>query len=344
MRSMEYGLFFFAAANKATRGGIYDLFTDSVRFADEAGFSSVWTPERHFHEFGGYYPNPAVTGAAAAAMTSRIDIRAGSVVLPLHHPVRVAEEWSVVDNLSGGRVGVSFASGWNRNDFVLAGEPYEKRQEVFWRSIDDVRALWRGEPVTLTDASGEQHSPVLHPRPVQPDLPIWVTTGGSAETAKRAGHAGANLLTHMLGQSFEDIRELIAGYRAARAQHAGDGKVTLMLHTFVHDEAAGPALEPLKHYLRSSIGLSTDSLARLGVDVPTDELTDDDWEVLLEFAASRYLESSSLIGSLDRCRQTVELLTEIGVDEIGCLIDFGIEDSLVRRGLTLLDTLRGATA
>ena len=69
------------------------------------GFKAVWTPERHFHAFGGLYPNPAVTSAAVAAITTRVRVRAGSVVLPLHNPIRVAEEWAVVDNLSQGRVG-----------------------------------------------------------------------------------------------------------------------------------------------------------------------------------------------------------------------------------------------
>ena len=61
------------------------------------------------HRFGGLYPNPSVAGAALAAITERVDIRAGSCVLPLHDPIRVAEEWSLVDNLSNGRVGISFA-------------------------------------------------------------------------------------------------------------------------------------------------------------------------------------------------------------------------------------------
>ncbi len=59
----------------------------------------MWTPERHFHSFGGLYPNPSVTSAALATI-ERVDLRAGGVVMPLHHPVRVAEEWSVVFNLS----------------------------------------------------------------------------------------------------------------------------------------------------------------------------------------------------------------------------------------------------
>jgi alkanesulfonate monooxygenase SsuD/methylene tetrahydromethanopterin reductase-like flavin-dependent oxidoreductase (luciferase family) len=80
-----------------------------------------------------------------AAVTDHIEIRAGSVVLPLHNPLRVAEEWSVVDNLSHGRTAISFASGWHPDDFVLAPEQYKKRKEILLRDIDVVRRLWRGE-------------------------------------------------------------------------------------------------------------------------------------------------------------------------------------------------------
>ncbi len=75
------------------------------------GFEAAWTPERHFHEFGGIFPNPSVTSAVLTAMTERVKIRTGSCVLPLHSPIRVAEEWSFVDVLSKGRVGASFAAG-----------------------------------------------------------------------------------------------------------------------------------------------------------------------------------------------------------------------------------------
>ena len=85
----------------------YRLLLEGAKFADREGFTAVWTPERHFHAFGGLYPNPSVASAAIAALTTRVQIRAGSVVLPLHHPARVAEEWALVDNLSQGRVGIS---------------------------------------------------------------------------------------------------------------------------------------------------------------------------------------------------------------------------------------------
>ena len=80
-----------------------------------------------------------------AAVTERVAVRACSVVAPLHHPARIAEEWSVVDNLSGGRVGVAFASGWHSVDFVLRPQSYKRRKDVLIEHIEAVRRLWRQE-------------------------------------------------------------------------------------------------------------------------------------------------------------------------------------------------------
>src|SRR5437016_13039871 len=127
---------------------------EGAKFADRHGFAAVWTPERHFHEFGGLYPNPSVTSAAIAMVTKTIQIRSGSVVAPLHTPIRIAEEWSVVDNLSNGPVAISFASGRMPEDVVREPDNYATRKDVMLRSIETVRKLWRGEAIALPSPLG----------------------------------------------------------------------------------------------------------------------------------------------------------------------------------------------
>jgi natural product biosynthesis luciferase-like monooxygenase protein len=250
----SFSLFYFASAE----GGLdqYRLLLDGARFADARGFEAVWTPERHFHAFGGIYPNPAVTGAAVAAVTHRVHVRGGSVVLPLHHPARVAEEWAVVDSISGGRAGVAFASGWQPNDFVLRPEAYADHKAVMTRDIEVVRRLWRGESVELPGVNGRMVPVRTLPRPVQPELPVWLTAAGRPETYRQAGLIGARVLTHLLGQSMEELGAKLALYRQAwrEAGHAGEGRVTLMLHTLIgRDESEVKALvkRPLTEYLRA---------------------------------------------------------------------------------------------
>ena len=88
-------------------------------------------------------------------------------MLPLHNPIGVAEDWAVVDNLSNGRVGLSFASGWHANDFALAPENFERRRELMVEGIETVRALWRGESVSVRSGDGRPIDVTMFPPPVQ---------------------------------------------------------------------------------------------------------------------------------------------------------------------------------
>ena len=186
-RPLTMSLFYFAAGEDTAHDG-YRLLLESARWADTHGFEAVWTPERHFHAFGGAYPNPAVVGAAVAAVTENVRIRAGSVVAPLHSPARIAEEWSVVDNLSGGRVDLSFAAGWQPNDFVLNPGAYATAREQLPSMIENVRRLWRGDSVEMPGHDGAPVAVRTLPRPVQPELPVWLTSAGSTSTFERGGH------------------------------------------------------------------------------------------------------------------------------------------------------------
>jgi len=352
----SFSLFYFASAES---GGSdqYRLLLDGARFADARGFEAVWTPERHFHAFGGIYPNPAVTGAAVAAVTHRVHVRGGSVVLPLHHPARVAEEWAVVDSISGGRAGVAFAAGWQPNDFVLRPEAYADHKAVMTRDIEVVRRLWRGEAVELPGVNGRMVPVRTLPRPVQPELPIWLTAAGRPETYRQAGLIGARVLTHLLGQSIEELGAKLALYRQAwrEAGHQGEGRVTLMLHTLIgRDEAEVKALvrQPLIEYLRSSVDLikgyawSFPALKRRPGDeasggvLDLDQLSEQERESVLEYAFERYYETSGLFGTVDSCTARVDRLAAIGVDEIACLIDFGVPTNVTLAHLEHLDQLR----
>ena len=335
----------------ATTPDRYRLLLEGAKFADRNGFAAVWTPERHFHAFGGLYPNPAVAGAAVAAVTERVAIRAGSVVLPLHNPLRVAEEWSVVDNISRGRVGVSVASGWHANDFVLApgGDDairaaFGDRKQAMLDGIETLRRLWRGESQRATNALGVEVELSIHPAPVQDALPLWLTAAGNPETFELAGTLGMNLLTHLLTQSREELAEKIALYRRAwhAAGHPGDGHVTLMVHTFVErdpDLALGVVREPFTAYLRSSLNLLRPIASSMGVELDSDDFDDETERAVLAHAFDRFAESAALFGSPETCLAKVEGFKTLGVDEIGCLIDFGVPTETTLESLDQLTAL-----
>ena len=357
-KPISLSLFYFSGDENQTPADKYRLLLEGAKFADEHGFEAVWTPERHFHAFGGLYPNPSVTSAALAAVTRRVQIRAGSVVLPLHDPIRVAEEWSVVDNLSRGRVGLAFASGWHPNDFVFAPDRYAERKALMYGQIETLRQLWRGESIQRTGGDGKEITLSLHPAPVRQQLPIWITSSGSPDTFRLAGEHGFNLLTHLLGQTVEQVGENIEIYRKAWRDHGhgpGEGHVTMMLHTFVGEdihEVKETVRRPFTEYLKTSVDLIkkatsawsspavrkvTSAAANGYVDLG--RLSDTDMQVILDHSFERYFETSGLFGTPDSCLEMLDKMTRIGVDEISCLIDFGVDVESVLMSLHHLHEL-----
>ena len=339
-RPIQFSLLYFSSNEAAFGADKYRLLLEGAKFADSHDFTAVWLPERHFHPFGGLYPNPSVLASALAMITTRIRLRAGSVVLPMHHPVRVVEEWAVVDNLSRGRVDLSLAAGWNPNDFVLAPAGYASRYDLLFNGLETIRELWGGGTVTLPNGVGQDVQVRVHPAPWQPDLATWITCSGGRERFVQAGDCGANVLTALLFQDAAELAEKIAAYRAARARRGLDpagGHVTLMLHTFLGDDLAEVrriVRDPFIAYLESSVDLWRQQNKELA------ELTPAEREQVLAYAFERYFQTSALFGTPETCAAFVGQLRSAGVDEIASLIDFGVDPDTTLHGLRALNRLR----
>jgi len=339
---MRFSLFHFSADGSKPAPNKYQLVLATAAFADKNNFWAIWTPERHFQDFGGLYPNPSVLSAAIAMLTERIRICAGSVSLPLHNPIRVAEEWAVVDRLSHGRVGISFASGWHPNDFVLSPTNYRDRKDQMFESLQLIRQLWSGESIIAQDGNGVATKVRIFPTPVQSELPTWITTSGSLDTWERAGAIGSGVLAALIGQSINDLEKKIKLYRKSLETHGyspESGQVTIMLHTYIgsnNDAIRREVREPLRGYIATYINqFKNTNLADGGKSA-----VDVDANALADFAFERYFKSNALLGTLDKCSKLVAELDNIGVNEIACLVDFGVNEKLIMKSLPYLNDLR----
>ncbi|MGX1390850.1 natural product biosynthesis luciferase-like monooxygenase protein [Bradyrhizobium japonicum] len=167
-----------------------------------------------------------------------------------------------------------------------------------------------------------------------------------------AGELGLNLLTGLTGHSIEELSAKIKSYRRAYENmgHAGKrGRVTVMMHSFIGRDVARVREQvrgPIQSYLRTNLGLHARQyerqMKRSGQLSPSDE------QALLDHSFERYFKSASLLGTVESCMPVVDRLEAIGVDEIACLIDFGLEAETVLAGLEQLKVLttvyRGAPA
>jgi natural product biosynthesis luciferase-like monooxygenase protein len=337
---MDFSLLYFANRKADDPPAEYDLLFQTARFADRNGFTAIWLPERHFHPFGGAYPNPALAASALASGTERIRLRAGSVVLPLHDPLTVVEDWAFVDNLSRGRVDLAVATGWNADDFVLAPQRYQDRRAHTLRAVAELRDLWAGKTVGRVNGAGDEVQVGTYPRPVQSEPALWLTCSSDPRGFEEAGALGMHVLTGLLFQRVEDLVPRIRAYRAARQRSGHDpdtGRVTLMAHTFVgesDEEVRKVVRGPFLEYLESSVDLWRGHWPELRGHGPR----------LLEHAFERYFRTAGLLGSVDRCVRFGERLREAGVDEVAALIDFGAPAEATLAALPHLDRVRRAFA
>jgi natural product biosynthesis luciferase-like monooxygenase protein len=340
---MDISIMFFSCVEEKKGDQQYQLLLDATSYADKNNFSAVWLPEKHFNAFGGLYPNPAIISAALASITNQIQLRAGSVVSPIHDIIRIAEEWSVVDNLSKGRVGLSFASGTHPNDFVFYPDNYSNRFEIMYQQITQFQKLWCGQKISRISGAGDAVDIELWPKPYIKEVPIWISIVSNQDAFRKAGELGYNVLTNLVRQNLSDLEDNISVYKSARRSNNLDpesGSVTLMLHTHIDDnlDNLSKAVEiPFKNYLKKIIRLGgvknqrKQESANINIELENK---------LVDIKYNHYINSSSLIGTSDKCLNFIRQLKHIGVTEIAALIDFGINPVDVMESLVLLNDIR----
>jgi natural product biosynthesis luciferase-like monooxygenase protein len=320
----------------------YAFMRDVTLFADREGFEAVYIPERHFHEFGSIYANSAIMAAHLIPQTTRIRFRTAGISLPLHHPAEVVEWWAMNDVLSQGRVDLGFGSGWNKNDFILSPDSYEDRRQICTDAIPIVQKLWRGEAVSFPGPGGELIPISVYPRPLQPELNVWLLITQNDEGFIHAGGQGYNVFTMLYGNNLHAMQKKIALYRSARQQAGLDpakGVVTLMLHTLMLQDRAQvrTAVEaPFKGYIKSALDAHMKAAIDQNGGTP---LTEEEKGKMLEYAFQRYFRTSAIFGTVEDGREIVDQAIAAGVDEIACLVDFGVAYPVVMESLTPLKQL-----
>lgn len=345
-KHLDFSVFYFGNYDANNAAGKYQLLMDGAQYADAHGFSTVWIPERHFDEFGGFSPNPAVLAAAVARETKRIQICAGSVVAPLHDPIRIVEEWSLVDNLSDGRVGISFASGWHPNDFVFAPDSFSENRNVMFESIKTVKHLWSGGSISRKGGNNSDVVLRTFPRPKQAQVPIWLTVVNNPDSYQKAGELGLNILTNLMGQSLEDLANNIRLYKQAYAANGHDlsqARITVLIHTYLADnaeQAIEEARKPMCDYLLSSIHLFQKMAAGLGPVQDINRASKEDKDFIVNKAYEKYVATSALIGSATTVEPIVDVMLQMGVTELACFIDFGVNAQKVLESLPHINKLK----
>jgi alkanesulfonate monooxygenase SsuD/methylene tetrahydromethanopterin reductase-like flavin-dependent oxidoreductase (luciferase family) len=214
---------------------------DEALYAEALGMHSAWIGEHHFSTLG-VLSCPDLALAYIAARTQRIRLAPAVTVLPLHHPIRVAEQWATLDLLSGGRVDFAAGRGYDRREYAPLGASFDDNQSIFEEGMEIVRRLWSAEgPISHRGRHYAFEDLAITPRPVQQPIPAYVASFSqpSIELAARLG-CGLIVAPFAAALTYGGLQQVHDLYRETCAKH-GTTPQRLMCSYFIHfaDDAAG---------------------------------------------------------------------------------------------------------
>ncbi len=300
---------------------------DEAIFADEIGLHSAWIGEHHFSTLG-VLSCPDIALTYVAARTQRIRLAPAVTVLPLHHPIRVAEQWATLDLLSGGRVDFATGRGYDRREYLPLGVSFDDNQSIFEEGMEVVRRLWSADgPISHRGRHYAFDDVAITPQPVQRPIPAYVGSFSrpSIELAARLG-CGLIVAPFAAALSFGGLRQVAELYHATCAKH-GTTPGRLMCSYFIHfsdtpaEEAAARARQ-VRYYRECvipafpgdpatappSYRYFIDMVARLQTVKPED-LT----------------ENSVLLGSPARITEVLQQVEAAGFDEVILYFNVGLK-------------------
>ena len=208
--------------------------TAEALLADKLGMHSAWIGEHHFNTLG-VLSCPDLVLAYIAARTKHIRLAPAVTVLPLHHPIRVAEQWATLDLLSNGRVDFAAGRGYDRREYLPFGVSFEDNQSIFDEGLELVRKLWASnERMTYKGKHYAFEDVRITPKPVQQPIPTYVASFSkpSIDLAARLG-CGLIVAPFAAAMSFGGLKQVADLYHESCAKF-GTRPGRLMCSYFTH--------------------------------------------------------------------------------------------------------------
>jgi natural product biosynthesis luciferase-like monooxygenase protein len=242
---MRYGLFYLPSSLPATRAEGAERFrtiVEQVGFGEDLGFESVWLAEHHFHSFAGFFSAPPVIGAAIAQRTNKMRIGTAVLLLPYHHPLRVAEDYATLDCLSGGRVEFGIGHGFVKWEALTFGIPLDDLRDRFKENLEVVLKAWKEPKLNHKGRFHEFSGVEVWPRPVQEPHPtVWMAATTSVESFEYSGAQGFHMMLIPFLNEVEELRLKMQAYFDARRSAGHDpatARVLGVYHAHVGESSA----------------------------------------------------------------------------------------------------------
>ncbi len=236
--NMQFGYFtlsdnHYENNTRSANAYVADIIDEAV-YAETVGLHSVWIGEHHFSTLG-VLSCPDLVLAHVAARTRHIRLAPAVTVLPLHHPIRVAEQWASLDLLSGGRVDFAAGRGYDRREYLPFKVSFEDNQQIFEEGMEVVRRLWSSDgPISYHGRHYQFDDVAITPRPVQCPIPAYVASF-SQPSIELAARLGCNLVVapFAAAMTYGGLRQVGDLYGETCARH-GKSPGRLMCSYFIH--------------------------------------------------------------------------------------------------------------
>jgi alkanesulfonate monooxygenase SsuD/methylene tetrahydromethanopterin reductase-like flavin-dependent oxidoreductase (luciferase family) len=310
---------------------LYGRYLEQVEAAEALGFRTVWATEHHFHHFGGMTPSPQLLLTAIAQRCPRLRLGTSVSILPLRNPIQVAEDFAMLDVLSGGRLEFGAGRGMALSGYVELGIDYASGQDRFKEALTLIDRAWTEPTVAFEGQYYRCPALTVLPRPLQqPRPPIWVTASADPASFRWIGERGYDLM--ILPWLFPIAEQRVPLYREARAAagHAGPGRVLAMYPTHIADDpaAARARAEPCWAYWRSLLApeMAPTAANRAGMAEQVQMLDYD------RVVAERHVP----FGGVETALALVRWLESFGVTHLGLTFHFGgIDHAAALRAIEL---------
>jgi alkanesulfonate monooxygenase SsuD/methylene tetrahydromethanopterin reductase-like flavin-dependent oxidoreductase (luciferase family) len=329
---MNFGTFLLMQSPSARSSQeIYGRGVEMAQAAEALGFRNVWLAEHHFSTYG-YLSRPAQLATYIAARTTRLRVGTAVIVVPLHHPLVIAEEIATLDLLAGGRLDVGLGRGYQHYEFERFGLELDSGRARWEESIDVILAAFSGRPFRYDGKIFQIPETTVFPQPLQqPRPPIWITAQ-SPSSVEAAVRRGFNVLTGGFGIPIERMAEfrrlfdrLVAEVKPPQPLEVG---VQRAVYVTDSEADARAAAEETRWNMRVTLSLRNHyERVEDGRAIPVPAPSEPDIDDLLD----RFL----VIGTPDTCiRQIQRIQADVGITHFNCSFWFGdLEHARVLRSM-----------
>lgn len=254
----------------------YEELLEQIEVAESLGFDSFWVAEHHFHEYGAI-PRPPIWLAAAAKRTKRIKLGSAVVVLPFDNPLRVAEDYAMVDIISAGRLILGVGSGYLKHEYEGFGINPEEKRERFDEALEIILKGWSGERFSYAGRFNNINNVKLNTVPLQRPYPPVAIAILRNEAARHVGLRGmpVMLIPYATTEKIEELAQTVSVYKESFSESKSSGvangvantpRAIFALHTHCAEttsKAVGEAREPMDRYVRTRLYAKQRSLELL---------------------------------------------------------------------------------